>query len=106
VFNQSNLFVNENTYEIVGVIDWEEAVFGDPVYDFARFHLHLWHRDVSMEDKKLFFELLDFNEEEKNREEIYFKLFIVHYLAYYSESDNGFSLGRIKMHEEFLKNNL
>ncbi len=101
-FNQSNLFVDEKQKKIVAVIDWEEAVFGDTVYDFARFHLHLWHREISEEKIKIFLDSLNLNEKEKEREELYFLIFIVHYLAYYSEKENEFNLVRIDKHQSFL----
>ena len=103
-FNQNNLFVESTAFKIVGIVDWEEATFGDSVYDFARFHLHLWHREVSKKEVDDFLKMLNLNEEEKIRERIYFLSFIIHYLAYYSESENDFNFERIKMHQEYLSN--
>lgn len=105
-FNQSNIFVDEKSCKITGVIDWEEATFGDPVYDFARFHLHLWHRGVSDPEIKNFLNMLEFNDAEKARELLYFNIFLLHYLAYYSEQDDEFCIGRIKMHQDYLKSNI
>ena len=102
-FNQSNLFVNEGTHEITGVIDWEEVAYGDRIYDFARFHLHLWHRGVSENIIDKFLESLNFNTEEQKREKLYFDIFVLHYLAYYSEMDDEFCRSRILMHENYLK---
>lgn len=102
-FNQSNLFVDETKKEIIGVIDWEEATFGDPIYDFARFHLHLWHRQVSQKDIDLFFNKLNLNKQEKEIASLYFDIFILHYSAYYSENDDEFCRSRILMHENYLK---
>ncbi len=102
-FNQSNIFVDEEVFKIIGVVDWEEATFGDPVYDFARFHLHLWHREASKENINIFVYSLGLTQNQKVLEQLYLKFFILHYLAYYSESESEFNLQRINMHQDFLR---
>jgi aminoglycoside phosphotransferase (APT) family kinase protein len=104
-FNQSNLFIEEKTFKITGVIDWEEAVFGDPVYDYARFHLHLWHREVDKNIINNFLEQLNLNNTQKKNEKMYFLFFVLHYIAYYSESSDEFRIQRVKTHQDFLRNN-
>jgi len=101
-FNQRNLMVNINEKKIVGVIDWEEATFGDPLYDFARFKLHLWHREVEEKCVQDFLNLLNLNEEEINKMNLYFNIFVLQYLAYYSEKENEFNLSRISKHQDYL----
>lgn len=102
-FNQSNFFVDEKSKKITGVIDWEEAAFGDPIYDFSRFHLHLWHGGISEKEIKIFLEKLNLTKEEKEREELYFLIFIIHYLAYYSESKEEEYVLKTKKHQDFLR---
>ena len=86
-FNQSNLLVDENINKITGVLDWEEATFGDPIYDYARFHLHLWHRGMDQIEINNFLNLLNMDFDGKKREKLYFSIFLLHYLAYYSEQE-------------------
>lgn len=102
-FNNSNLFIDENTFKIIGVIDWEEATFGDPVYDIARFHMHLWHREVEENIVDEFFVKANLDEQQIKNEKIYFIAFIIHYLAYYSESVDDARAYKIKKHEDFLR---
>ncbi len=102
-FNNSNLFIDENTFKIIGVIDWEEATFGDPVYDIARFHMHLWHREAEENIVDEFFVKANLDEQQIKNEKIYFIAFIIHYLAYYSESVDDARAYKIKKHEDFLR---
>jgi len=102
-FNQRNLFVNPNTSDIVSIIDWSDSVFGDPIYDFARVRMYIWH--FNLEDKILneYYKLLSFDPYQKKLEELYLLSLIIEYLAYYSEELTEFNLGRIKLHQDFLR---
>lgn len=102
-FNQRNLFVDPANDEITGIIDWNEAMFGDPIYDFARIRMFIWH--FSLEDQALenYYRLVDFTPEQRKLEELYWLSRIIEYLVYYSEELNEFNVGRIKLHQDFLR---
>lgn len=78
-FNQRNLFVNTQTHEIAGIIDWEEAMFGDPVYDFARVRLFLLHFNLGEQAVKEYYDLMHFTPEQKKLEDVY--LLICHSIS-------------------------
>lgn len=103
-FNQRNLFVNPDTDEITGIIDWSEAMYGDPIYDFARVRMYIWHFNLKSQTLNSYYTALKLTLEERNYEEIYMLVRIIEYLAYYSEELNEFNTGRIKLHQDFLKN--
>jgi len=102
-FNQRNLFVNPDSGEIAGIVDWNEAIFGDPVYDFARVRMFIWHFDIENSALEKYYELVSLAPEQKKLEELYWLSRIIEYLAYYSEELNEFNVGRIKMHQDFLR---
>lgn len=102
-FNQRNLFVDPASDQITAIIDWGEATFGDPLYDFARLKLLMWHFDFSSVAVRAYEKLTNFSSEEKVREEIYFLSLMIEYLAYYSEQLCDFNLKRIAKHQVFLK---
>ena len=102
-FNQRNLFIDIKNKKIAGIIDWEESLFGDPIYDFARIRMLFWHYNLNTEAIKKYFNVMNFNEKEKSLENLYFISRIIEYLAYYSEEDNDFNRNRIQLHESFLK---
>jgi len=101
-FNQRNLFINPNTTEITGIIDWSESMFGDPIYDFARLRMFIWHFKLGKDVLDSYYKLLSFNDEERKLEDIYFTSFVIEYLAYYSEESNEFNNSRIETHQEYL----
>ena len=78
-------------------------MFGDPIYDFARVRMYIWHFNLDDNILRQYYELVAFTHEEKNREELYWLSRVIEYLAYYSEELNDFNLGRIKLHQEFLR---
>lgn len=102
-FNQRNLFVNSTLYEIAAIVDWGEAMFGDPVYDFARIRMYIWHFNLGDDVLDAYYRLVSFTPKQKQLEELYWLYRIIEYLAYYSEELNEFNLGRIKMHQDFLR---
>lgn len=102
-FNQRNLFVDPSSNEITAIIDWGEAMFGDPIYDFARVRMFIWHFNLSDEVLEKCYELLSFTPEQRQLEELYWLSRVIEYLAYYSENLSEFNLSRIKMHQDFLK---
>lgn len=102
-FNQRNLFVDPASNEIAAIIDWEEAMFGDPIYDFARVRMYIWHFNLPKENLDQYYSLLLFSEEEKRLEELYWLSRIIEYLAFYSEDLSDFNVGRIKLHQDFLR---
>ncbi len=102
-FNQRNLFVDPNSDEIAAIIDWGEAMFGDPIYDFARIRMYIWHFNLQNNALENYYKLLSFTPEQKQLEELYWLSRIIEYLAYYSEELNEFNLNRIKLHQGFLR---
>jgi len=103
-FNQRNIFVDPNSNNIVGIIDWGEATYGDPIYDFARVRMFIWHFKLSNETVSKYYKLIDFTDQEKKLEDLYWTSRVIEYLAYYSEELNEFNIGRMKMHQDFLTN--
>ncbi len=102
-FNQRNLFVDPNNDEITGIIDWEEAMFGDPLYDLARVRMYIWHFDLGDEVVENYYKLLGYTGEQKKVEELYWLSRVIQYLGWYSVELNYFNTGRIKLHQDFLR---
>ncbi|MCR4279286.1 MAG: aminoglycoside phosphotransferase family protein [Candidatus Zambryskibacteria bacterium] len=102
-FNQRNLFVNPQSHKIAGIIDWEDAMFGDPIYDFARVRMYLWHFNLGDHAVKEYYELLNFSSEQKKLEDLYWLSRVIQYLVWYSEELNEFNTGRIKLHQDYLR---
>lgn len=102
-FNQRNLFVDPDSDRITGIIDWEEAMFGDPMYDFARVRMYLWHFDLGERAIKDYYDLLDFTPKQKELEDLYWLSRVIQYLGWYSEELNEFNKGRIKLHQDYLR---
>ncbi len=102
-FNQRNLFVNPFRHRIACIVDWSEAAFGDPLYDFARVHLFILHFDLGEAALARFYDSLTLSEEEKEREELYLRSLILEYIAWYSEKSDEFDRGRLALHQRFLR---
>ena len=102
-FNQRNLFVNPESHEITGIIDWEDSMYGDPIYDFARVRMYLWHFNLDDQAIKEYYELMDFTPHQKELEDLYWLSRVIQYLAWYSEELNEFTKGRIKLHQDYLR---
>lgn len=102
-FNQTNLFIDPMTYKIVSIIDWSEAMFGDPLYDFARVRMYIIHFNLGEKVLNKYYKLLNLTVKEKEREEIYFLSQTIDYIAWYSESENSFNNARLKLHQQILK---
>lgn len=102
-FNQRNLFVNPKTNDIAGIIDWGEAMFGDPIYDFSRIRMYIWHFNLGNETVENYYKIMSYTPEERTLDDLYWLSRVIEYLAYYSEELNEFNIGRIKLHQNFLK---
>ncbi|MFA7171550.1 MAG: aminoglycoside phosphotransferase family protein [Candidatus Paceibacterota bacterium] len=105
-FNQRNLFVDPNKHRIAGIIDWSEAAFGDPLYDFARVRMFIFHFNISEETEREYFRSLDLTEEERMREDMYLESQILDYITWYCEKKNDFNAGRLRSHQDFLRRRL
>jgi aminoglycoside phosphotransferase (APT) family kinase protein len=103
-FNQRNLFVDTEHHKISGIVDWEDAMFGDPIYDFARVRMYLWHFNFNERAINDYYNLVDFSADQKKLEDLYWLSRIIQYLAWYSEDLTEFNLSRIKLHQEYLRN--
>lgn len=103
-FNQRNLFVDPTRHEIAGIVDWEDAMFGDPLYDFARVRMYLWHFNFSQKSINDYYDLVNFSPDQKRLEDLYWLSRVIQYLAWYSEELTEFNLSRIKLHQEYLRN--
>jgi len=102
-FNQRNLFVNPKNNQIAGIIDWGESMFGDPIYDFSRLRMYIWHFNLGEEVIQNYYEEMKYTEQEKRLDTLYWLSRVIEYLAYYSEELTEFNVGRIKLHEDFLR---
>lgn len=102
-FNQRNLFVDANSHKINYVIDWSEAMFGDPLYDFARIRMLIWHFNLGEKTEKAYFDYLNLNDQEKYIEELYLYFQILIYINWYSETKNDFNDSRLGLHQLFLR---
>jgi aminoglycoside phosphotransferase (APT) family kinase protein len=103
-FNQRNLFVDPERHEISGIVDWEDAMFGDPIYDFARIRMYLWHFNFSEAAIHDYYDLVDFSADQRKLEDLYWFSRVIQYLAWYSEELTEFNVSRIKLHQEYLRN--
>lgn len=103
-FNQRNLFVDFLTHEISGIIDWEDAMFGDPLYDFARVRMYMWHFNFSKKSIDDYYGLVNFSATQKSLEDLYWLSRVIQYIGWYSEELTEFNLSRIKLHQEYLSN--
>jgi len=103
-YNQRNLFVNTDNYQIAGIIDWGESMFGDPIYDFARVRMLIWHFNLGNEVVDKYYLLMNYTLEQRRLDDLYWISRVIEYLAYYSEDLNEFNSSRIGLHQEFLRN--
>jgi thiamine kinase-like enzyme len=103
-FNQRNLFVDPEHHEISGIVDWEDAMFGDPIYDFARVRMYLWHFNFSEAAIHDYYDMVNFSAEQKKLEDLYWLSRVIQYLAWYSEELTEFNVARIRSHQEYLRN--
>ena len=102
-FNQRNLFVNPENHEIAGIIDWEDAMCGDPIYDFARVRMLMWHFNLGDQTIGEYYEIMNFTSQQKELEDLYWLSRVIQYLGWYSEELNEFNRGRIKLHQDYLR---
>ncbi len=102
-FNQRNLFVDPETDQIAGIIDWGEAMYGDPIYDFARIRMYIWHFGLGDDVVNDYYRLLSYSQQQKELEDLYWLFRVIQYLAWYSEELNEFNTCRIKLHQDFLR---
>ncbi len=102
-FNQRNLFVDPEKHEIAAIIDWSEALWGDPLLDFARIRMFIWHFRLGNEVENEYYRLQNYSAEERKREQIYWLYWVIEYLAWYTEDYDDLSISRIQLHQEFLR---
>lgn len=102
-FNQRNLFVNPQSHKIAGIIDWEDSMYGDPIYDFARVRMYLWHFNLGAQAVNEYYGLMNFNSQQKKLEDLYWLSRVIQYLAWYSEELIEFNNGRINLHQDYLR---
>jgi aminoglycoside phosphotransferase (APT) family kinase protein len=103
-FNQRNLFVDSLNHEISGIIDWEDAMFGDPLYDFARVRMYMWHFNFNEKSINDYYDLMNFSATQRDLEDLYWLSRVIQYLGWYSEELTEFNLSRIKLHQDYLRN--
>lgn len=102
-FNQRNLFVDVATHQVSGIIDWSEAMFGDPLYDFARVRMFIFHFQLGDAALFRYYGALKLTEAEREREELYLLSQIIDYIAWYAQKKNSFNDGRLRLHQDFLR---
>jgi hygromycin-B 4-O-kinase len=100
--NQSNIFIKNNQLE--GIIDWSDAVYGDPLFDFARLRMNIKHR---MDEKALkeYYDTLNLSKEQKKVEEVYYLLHLLMYVAHFVDYGWDDLVGlQVKMVDEVISN--
>lgn len=100
--NQGNVFVNINSKKVVGLVDWSEATFGDPLYDFARLRLNIWH-NFNEDAERIYFNVNKFTDKQKKLENLYFLMHVVDYINWFSESHD---VRRLELHQDYLNNEI
>lgn len=95
--NQSNIFIKGK--KLMGIIDWSDAKFGDPLFDFARFRMNIIHR---MDNKCLseYYSSLSLTEKQREHESFYYLVNLLEYVNWFTY-DNDQILLRKQM--ELLK---
>lgn len=79
--NDSNIFVKG--MELEGIIDWSDSLYGDPLFDFARFRMNISHR-MNRDALTKYYETLNLDIGEKKLEELYFLIHVLVYVNWYS----------------------
>ena len=79
-------------------------MFGDPLYDFARVRMYMWHFNFSEKSINHYYDLVNFSAAQKGLEDLYWLSRVIQYLGWYSEELTEFNLSRIKLHQEYLSN--
>lgn len=102
-FNQRNLFVDPKAGRLASIIDWSEAMFGDPLYDFARVRLFIRHFELGAPALAAYQRFLHLTAKERRREELYFYGQVLDYVAWYSERTDAFNRGRLALHQALLR---
>lgn len=97
--NQNNIFVDIKNKTITGIIDWSESTFGDYLFDLSRLRLNIWH-NFNKDALNIYYNKLKLTYEEKALEDLYFKMHVVDYINWYTESNDT---KRLNMHLEYLK---
>lgn len=96
--HQSNIFIHQG--KVSGIIDWADAKFGDPIFDFSRFRMNIVHR---MDEKALiaYQESTGLSQKEKELEEFYFIAILTDYLLWYAQ-DGDYEL--MELNQQLLMN--
>ena len=88
--NPYNIFVDD--HNVVAIIDWSYARFGDPLFDFARLRMNPFIRTDPLTVKQ-YFDLLQLAPLEQEREHIYYVFNLLEYVNWYYQDHE---LGRVK----------
>lgn len=101
--NVSNVIININTNQINGIIDWSEALYGDPLYDFARFRMNLL-RKLGDDGVNEYFRHMNLNEKDKYTEDTYFLCHSLDYINWYVlQNDKEHLVKQMEILNNFLK---
>lgn len=89
--NQSNVFIKDKQLE--GIVDWSDARFGDPLFDFSRFRMNIIHR---MDEKCLseYYSALNLTGEQKERENFYYLVNLLEYVNWFTIDNDEALLAR------------
>jgi len=79
--NSSNIFVLNNSLE--SIIDWSDALYGDFLFDLARFRMSI-ERQMCPRGLSTYFDFLKLSSLEKQLEELYFLIHVLMYVNWYS----------------------
>ena len=98
--NQSNIFIKGK--KLIGIIDWSDAKFGDPLFDFARFRMNIIHR---MNKKCLneYSSTLNLTEKQKEIENFYYLVNLLEYVNWFAfDNDQTLLVKQMKLLKNFI----
>ncbi len=77
----SNIFVNNN--ELEGIIDWSDSLYGDPLFDLARFRMTI-DRKIGKKGTQRYFKTLNLDAQSLQLEKLYYLIHLLVYVNWYS----------------------
>ncbi len=78
--NGANIFIKDNHLE--GIVDWSDAKFGDPLFDFSRLRMDL-ERHSETAAIQIYYEELKLRNIDLEREKVYYLINILDYINWY-----------------------
>jgi aminoglycoside phosphotransferase len=82
--NLANCIVTPVESNLLGVVDWSDAIYGEQLYDFSRLKMNL-EQSNDEESLRIYKSKLAINGEESGREQLYYLCRLVEYLGIYGK---------------------